>query len=133
MSQWKGLTLKDKHKFNFKNLFIYLIPTYQCTYLPNYHTPIYLPTHWPTYLHTCLPKLNFYFYILKCHMTYFDYAKWQILITLSAKMWMGYILVAKKKISCKLHRMVNGWDHICWPYTSYIRDVLTSWWIILCN
>jgi hypothetical protein len=41
-------------------------------------------------------------------MAYFDYAKWEILIVLSANMWMGYILDEKMDISCKLHTNGQG-------------------------
>jgi hypothetical protein len=51
-------------------------------------------------------------------MAYFDYAKWKILITLNENMWVGYILVAKMGINCKL--CINGQHMKFYMLTIYI-------------
>jgi hypothetical protein len=104
------------------NLKIYF-PTYSLftnvfTYLSTYF--IYLLTYLlPTYINWFLKRL--------CHVAYFNYAKWQISITLNGNMKVGYILVTKMGIDCKLH--TNEWNCICWPYTSLFR----VWFNIIMN
>ncbi len=135
------MTLKAKFKIKIKNPLTYILPTYQHTYLPSiylfiYNLSTYLrifypPTHLFTYIPTYLHKLKLIFKKMPC--ANFNYPKWQFLITWNDKMWVGYILIAKMELVTNCTWMINGWDHICWPYTSSMWNVLTSWWIIICD